>query len=93
MTDKQKKPKWSHQPPITGPWKTYPPDDAMSRLAGLAKRRLQTAGGDVDLAQGAMLGDGSAEMNTIKHSLVPDDDDDKWAELIHTALVEASGSA
>ena len=63
------------------PWQTLGEERAWEMLVASAERRLVESGGDVDGAIDSMLGDVSAEMNTIKRDL--------WPATIRRAVSEA----
>jgi hypothetical protein len=66
---------------VSGPWQTLAEEKAWEMLVTSAERRLVQTGGDVDGAIDVMLGDDSAEMNTIKRDL--------WPATIRRAVSEA----
>ena len=66
---------------VSGPRQTLGEEKAWEMLVTSAERRLVQTGGDVDGAIDLMLGDVSAEMNTIKRDL--------WPATIRRAVSEA----
>jgi hypothetical protein len=66
---------------VSGPWQTLGEEKSWEMLVTIGERRLMESGGDVDGAIDVMLGDDSAEMNTIKRDL--------WPATIRRAVSEA----